>query len=375
VRHLVSGPATDRLDWILDGLNDDADWGGDAADVLAPQFAALLPPEAFAARIRQRAVALAPVTVTGVETSDHKARADVRGRDGVSLVVTCAVEERAPHRITAAAAVPLIPASLTPRLPADFTGYQELAGRGAGASLILVCGLPGTGKSTLADALGRELGVPVFAGDWLMGALTPFGGYLWDQAMESCVEQLTTLAFRQLRLGQSAILDFPAEDPADRTRWRTLAAAAGAAFRVLLCVCSDPGLHQTRLEVRQRGIPGWHDAGHWPNVQRRMAAFQPWPDEDRVLTVDGARPAAENLAAASAYVQVLPVGARLDLVQLGVPAAAGQQLVVAAGLRDARAVEDHDEVGHPDGAEPVRHENGHAAVAAGLPRPARVPLE
>ena len=339
MRHLVPGPATDRLDWLLDGLNGDAGWGGDAADVLAPPFAALIPAAEFAARMRQRAAALAPLTVTGVETGERTARADVRDRDARAHVVTCTVEELAPHRITAAAAIPLIPSYLTPRLPADFTGYQELAGRGAGASLILVCGLPGTGKSTLADAIGRELRAPVFSGDWLMGALTPFGGYRWEHAMESGVELLTTLAFRQLRLGQSAILDFPAEDPAIRTRWRTLAAAAGASFRVVLCVCSDPGLHQARLEGRQRGIPGWHDAGHWPNVQRRLAEFRPWTDEDRVLTVDGARPAAGTWrppwSTCGCYLgRALLVGARLDLVQLGVPAAPGQQLVVAAGLRD-----------------------------------------
>jgi len=28
----------DRLGWILDGLNGAADWGSDAADVLAPEF-------------------------------------------------------------------------------------------------------------------------------------------------------------------------------------------------------------------------------------------------------------------------------------------------------------------------------------------------
>ena len=37
MRYLVSSPATDRIGWILDGLNGAADWGGDAADVLAPE--------------------------------------------------------------------------------------------------------------------------------------------------------------------------------------------------------------------------------------------------------------------------------------------------------------------------------------------------
>ncbi len=40
MRNLVSSPATERLGWLLDGLNGEADWGGDAADVLAPSSAA-----------------------------------------------------------------------------------------------------------------------------------------------------------------------------------------------------------------------------------------------------------------------------------------------------------------------------------------------
>ena len=37
--------------------------------------------------------------------------------------------------------------------------------------LIVFSGLPGTGKSTIAEAVGRELGIPVFAKDWVEGAL------------------------------------------------------------------------------------------------------------------------------------------------------------------------------------------------------------
>lgn len=82
MRYLVSSPAVDRLGWILDGLNGAAGWGGDAADVLAPEFAALVPPDAFAERVRQRAAAFAPGVVTGLDTSGHTARARVRVRDG-----------------------------------------------------------------------------------------------------------------------------------------------------------------------------------------------------------------------------------------------------------------------------------------------------
>jgi hypothetical protein len=76
VKYLATSAATDRLGWLLDGLNGAASWGGDAADVLAPEFAALVPPDLFAELVRQRAAAFAPLTVTGLDTSDHAARAD-----------------------------------------------------------------------------------------------------------------------------------------------------------------------------------------------------------------------------------------------------------------------------------------------------------
>jgi predicted kinase len=300
VRYLISSPAMERLGWILDGLNGAAGWGGDAADVLAPELAALVPPDVFTERVRQRAATFAPVTVTGFDTSDHTARARIRVRDGSVQVVTCTVEPAAAHRIRASRTMALIPSVLTPRLPADFTGYPELAGRGVGGRLIVFSGVPGTGKSTLAEAAGRQLGVPVFAVDWLLGSLTPFGGYHLDDLLKIGAELLTTLAFRQLELGQSAILDFPAEDLATRTRWRTLARTAGAEFRVVVCACSERKLHRTRLERRQRGIPGWHKGGAWANVERRLAEFPPWTGE--VLAIDAVQPLAQNLATVLEYV-------------------------------------------------------------------------
>jgi predicted kinase len=273
--------------------------GGDVADVLAPEFAALVPPDVFTDRVRHRASVFAPGTVIGFDVGDHTARARVRVRDGTVQVVTCTVERAAPHRITATRTMALVPSVLTPQLPMDFTDYPKLAGRAA-ARLIVFSGLPGAGKSTLAEAAGRALGVPVFAVDWLLGSLTPFGGYHLEELFTMGGELLTTLAYRQLALGQSAILDFPAEDLGTRTRWRILAGAAGAEFRVVICVCSDRELHRARLEGRERGIPGWHDAGNWANVERRLAEFPPWTGE--VLTIDAVQPLSVNLATVLRYV-------------------------------------------------------------------------
>jgi hypothetical protein len=100
------------------------DWGSDAAEALAPDFAAIVPPDRFAGRVRQRVAALAPIAVTGLDVGDHTARARVRGRDGSVYKVSCAVAERAPHRITSAATMALVPSFTAPRLPADFSGSR-----------------------------------------------------------------------------------------------------------------------------------------------------------------------------------------------------------------------------------------------------------
>lgn len=140
--------------------------------------------------------------------------------------------------------------------------------------IIAFTGLPGTGKSTLAEQLATETGVPAFAGDWLLGALRPHGvlNHLDRPAfLAMYYDLLGTLAERQLMLGQSAIVDCLINaDIAER--WGELAARYGGRLRIVECVCGDEGEHRRRLEGRVRGIPGWHEVG-WDHVLRMRSEY------------------------------------------------------------------------------------------------------
>jgi predicted kinase len=151
--------------------------------------------------------------------------------------------------------------------------------------LIAFSGLPGTGKSAVAEAVGKHLCIPVFAKDWLEATLLRselvashpdkplgFAGYAL----------LTTLAERQLMLDQSVILDSVASTQSIRDTWYHLSRQYLAEWRVIECICSDESFHRTQLSKRERKIPGWHEL-EWSAVEKVRKYFVPWQEEHLVL--------------------------------------------------------------------------------------------
>lgn len=108
----------------------------------------------------------------------------------------------------------------------------------------------------------------------------------------------TVLAERQLRLGQSVILDSMVSTKSIRLSWRKLAKAYQADWKGIECVCSGEALHRARLENRQRGIPDWHGLD-WAEVVRVAAYYVPW--QERRLILDTVDPLDTNIAAAVGY--------------------------------------------------------------------------
>lgn len=173
-------------------------------------------------------------------------------------------------------------------------------------NLIVFTGLPGTGKSSLADAVGRKLGIPVFAKDWLESALRTagFGANRANQKILGFAgyELLTTLARRQLSLGQSAILDCVLGMESTRDRWRKLAAAYGAGWCVVECICSNKQIHRARIENRRRVKSGWTNVP-WETVERVSDNYAPWR-EDRLI-IDSILPVDANVRTVLIHLRVV----------------------------------------------------------------------
>jgi predicted kinase len=166
--------------------------------------------------------------------------------------------------------------------------------------LVVVGGLPGTGKSTLAEALAVALDATVFAKDPIEASLWRSGIGTEQGSWQAAEDLLTTLAGEQLRRGRGAILDTVARKEISRATWRELAATHDTRFALIECVCSDERVHESRLHGRVRGIPGWYEV-QWADVVSAKQRWVPWTDDRLVL--DGIDPPAKNLERALDYVR------------------------------------------------------------------------
>lgn len=166
--------------------------------------------------------------------------------------------------------------------------------------LIVLGGLPGTGKSTVAGALAEQdadRDWAVISSDELrkqLAGVAPqtsraaaFGTGLYDAAHTGAMyRELLRRAATTLAAGVGVILDASWTDAGLRQHARDVAAAHHAEVIEIRCVAPDLVCRE-RLRLRRPGEPGQaSDAG--PAIHRALALRQdPWP-QARPLATDGA---------------------------------------------------------------------------------------
>ena len=178
-------------------------------------------------------------------------------------------------------------------LAGEIDRYMDLAYRHTlmfgRPTLWVCCGLPASGKSSLAGRLGELLGIRVFGSDLVRkkmvpdAAVSPYGEGSYTAASRDRVyRHLLALAQDELRSGRSAVLDATYA----RRRWRDgvrqLAADADVGLIFAACVCSAEALRR-RLAGRDRD-PGLSDArlGHVDRFFAEFEALEELPSNRRV---------------------------------------------------------------------------------------------
>jgi predicted kinase len=161
--------------------------------------------------------------------------------------------------------------------------------------LIVVGGLPGVGKTTVARALAGRLGAAHLRIDAFEVALlrqglvadrADVGSHGYDLARAAADTCLTA--------GTGVVVDAVFPVAAARRPFRELAARHDARVHWLRLICSDPAEHRRRVEQRTADLPG-HVVPDWAAVRRRDV--DQWHERHTVVDTATGDPLAAVLAA------------------------------------------------------------------------------
>ena len=170
--------------------------------------------------------------------------------------------------------------------------------------LILVMGVAGSGKTTLAREIVRHIGAVYLDNNHIVDAFSPHArnGLAYQKLRPRFYAALYTIVEENLKLGNSVLLDVPHIKEVQDARWRrfirSLAARTKAKLVVIRCFCSEKTL-QARLRSRSEKRDRWKLA-HWKEfvTEQPIQVSLLFPH----LDVDTQKNSAANVRAATRYI-------------------------------------------------------------------------
>ena len=157
--------------------------------------------------------------------------------------------------------------------------------------MVLVGGLPGTGKSTLSDALASRLDLTVLRTDEIRGGersaeTAAYGEGRYDAgSIIKTYERLLEEARMLLELGEPVVLDASWSSAERRQHARDMAVATSSDLVELRCDAPTP-IAAARIDARQR--KGVDASEATTEIADEMARrFQPWPEAATIDTSGG----------------------------------------------------------------------------------------
>ncbi|HWU48175.1 MAG TPA: ATP-binding protein [Humibacter sp.] len=170
--------------------------------------------------------------------------------------------------------------------------------------LIVMAGLPGAGKSTIAEVVGARLNATIVSVDPIESAILHAGIDADQPTGLAAYLVAETMAEQVISSGRTVIVDaVNAVEPA-RLQWRDLASRSDVSLRVIEVMCSDPELHRKRLSKRVRNLPHV-DEVTWRAVEQSLEDYREWNGECAAMpriTLDTVAPLGHNVDAALAFI-------------------------------------------------------------------------
>jgi predicted kinase len=168
------------------------------------------------------------------------------------------------------------------------------------AKLIVMSGLPGSGKSTIAEGIAKALNIPVFSVDPIESAILKSGiGKSFETGLAAYLVA-KTLASEHLKLGISVIIDAVNAEEEGKDVWRSLAKEHSLELLLIECFVADTTLHKNRIKSRVRNLHGIPEVT-WDNVETRRKKYTQW--KELVLKLDSSSPANLSVQTAIEYIQ------------------------------------------------------------------------